>query len=161
MHLVYFRDIRASLKRQYSADKYLLLNLKICNHHYIMSETSFRVYHRQRVKQIFTSSRERSYFFIIYFLGWGGVWWYWVHFVRRPLFGLLYQPQMIDDDQCGAAGGIKIGRGNRSTRRKPAPVRLFPTWISRDMNWNWSRRLTAWAVARHISLERCYILFSA
>jgi hypothetical protein len=31
--------------------------------------------------------------------------------------GLLYQPQMIDDDS-GAIGGMKIGRGNRSTRRK-------------------------------------------
>jgi uncharacterized membrane-anchored protein len=27
---------------------------------------------------------------------------------------LLYQPQMIDDGDCGAIGGIKIGRGNRS-----------------------------------------------
>jgi hypothetical protein len=29
---------------------------------------------------------------------------------------------MIDDDECGAVGGIRIGRGNRSTRRKPDPV---------------------------------------
>jgi hypothetical protein len=29
--------------------------------------------------------------------------------------GLLYQPQVIDDGDCGAIGGIKIGRGNRST----------------------------------------------
>jgi hypothetical protein len=34
--------------------------------------------------------------------------------------GLLYQPQMIDDGDCGAIGGRKTGRGNRSTRRKPA-----------------------------------------
>jgi hypothetical protein len=27
---------------------------------------------------------------------------------------------MIDDGDCGAIGGMKIGRGNRSTRRKPA-----------------------------------------
>jgi hypothetical protein len=33
--------------------------------------------------------------------------------------GLLYQPQMIDDGDCGATGGMKICRGNRSTRRKP------------------------------------------
>jgi hypothetical protein len=33
---------------------------------------------------------------------------------------LLYQPRMIDD--YGAVGGMRIGRGNRSTRRKPAPV---------------------------------------
>jgi hypothetical protein len=26
--------------------------------------------------------------------------------------GLLYQPQMIDDGECGAVGGMKIGRGN-------------------------------------------------
>jgi hypothetical protein len=30
--------------------------------------------------------------------------------------GLLYQPRMIDDDY-GAIGGRRIGRGNRSTRR--------------------------------------------
>jgi hypothetical protein len=26
--------------------------------------------------------------------------------------GLLYQPQMIDDGDCGAVGGMKIGREN-------------------------------------------------
>jgi hypothetical protein len=41
--------------------------------------------------------------------------------------GLLYEPQMIDEDDCGAIGGMKIGRGNRSTRRKPAPAPLCPT----------------------------------
>jgi hypothetical protein len=35
--------------------------------------------------------------------------------------GLLYQPRMIGDGDCGEIGGMKIGRGNRSTRRKPAP----------------------------------------
>jgi hypothetical protein len=38
--------------------------------------------------------------------------------------GLLYQPRMIDDDGYGAVGGMRIGRGNRSTRRKPTPVPL-------------------------------------
>jgi hypothetical protein len=40
--------------------------------------------------------------------------------------GLLYKPQMIDVGDCGATGGIKIGRENRSTRRKPAPAPLCP-----------------------------------
>jgi hypothetical protein len=31
---------------------------------------------------------------------------------------------MIDDDECGAIDGMKIGRRNRSTRRKTAPVPL-------------------------------------
>jgi hypothetical protein len=64
--------------------------------------------------------------------------------------GLLYQPQMIDDDDCGAIGGIKIGRGNRSTRRKPAPVPLCPPQIPYDLSRArtlaaavGSRRLTA------------------
>jgi hypothetical protein len=43
--------------------------------------------------------------------------------VGRLLFGLLYQPRMTDDDdKCGAVGGMRIGRENRSTRRKPVPV---------------------------------------
>jgi hypothetical protein len=44
--------------------------------------------------------------------------------------GLLYQPRMMDDDY-GAVGGMRIGRGNRSTWRKPDPVPLcppHPTW---------------------------------
>jgi hypothetical protein len=36
--------------------------------------------------------------------------------------GLLYKPQMIDESDCGAIGGMKIGRGNQSTRRKRAPA---------------------------------------
>jgi hypothetical protein len=31
---------------------------------------------------------------------------------------------MIGEGDCGAIGGMKIGRGNRSTRRKPAPAPL-------------------------------------
>jgi hypothetical protein len=44
--------------------------------------------------------------------------------VLRPLTGLLYQPRMIGDGDCGEIGGIKIGRRNRSSRRKPAPAPL-------------------------------------
>jgi hypothetical protein len=36
--------------------------------------------------------------------------------------GLLYKSQMIDEGDCGAIGGMKIGRGNRSTRRKPGAI---------------------------------------
>jgi hypothetical protein len=46
--------------------------------------------------------------------------------------GILYQPQMIADGDCGAIGGMKIGRVNRSTRRKPAPVSLCPPQIPLD-----------------------------
>jgi hypothetical protein len=46
--------------------------------------------------------------------------------------GLLYKPQMIDEDDCGAIGGMKIGRGNRSTRRKPASAPLCPPQIPHD-----------------------------
>jgi hypothetical protein len=46
--------------------------------------------------------------------------------------GLLYQHRMIDDSDCGAIGEIKIGRENRRTRRKPAPVPLCPPQIPHD-----------------------------
>jgi hypothetical protein len=57
--------------------------------------------------------------------------------VRLSPFGtaattiLLYQLQMIDDDDCGA-GGMKIGRGNRSTGRKPATSPLCPSQIPHE-----------------------------
>jgi hypothetical protein len=34
--------------------------------------------------------------------------------------GLMYQPRMIGEGDYGEIGGIKIGRGSRSTPRKPA-----------------------------------------
>jgi hypothetical protein len=46
--------------------------------------------------------------------------------------GLLYQLRTIDDGDCGAISGMKIIRGNRSTRRKPAPVPLCPSHIPHD-----------------------------
>jgi hypothetical protein len=69
--------------------------------------------------------------------------------------GLLYQPRMIDDDDCGAIGGMRFGRGNRSTRRKPTPAPLCQPQILHDQTRTriraaavGSRRLTAWAMAR-------------
>jgi hypothetical protein len=53
--------------------------------------------------------------------------------------GLLYQPRMIDD-AYGAVGGMMIGRGNRSTRRKPAPVPLCPPQIPHDLGSTPGRR---------------------
>jgi hypothetical protein len=83
--------------------------------------------------------------------------WDWVCLVLRPLFGLLYQPQMIDDE-CGAVGGMRFGRGNRSTWRKPAPVALCSPQIPHDLTRARTRaaavgsqRLTSWAMARPIS----------
>jgi hypothetical protein len=52
--------------------------------------------------------------------------------------GLLYKPQMTDEDDCGAIGGINIDRGNRSTRRKPAPAPLCPPQIPHDQTRAWT-----------------------
>jgi hypothetical protein len=46
--------------------------------------------------------------------------------------GLLYQYRMVGDGDCGEIGGMKIGRRNRSTRRKPAPAPLCPPQIPHD-----------------------------
>jgi hypothetical protein len=39
---------------------------------------------------------------------------------------------MIDEGDYGAIGGTQIGRGNRSTRIKPAPAPLCPPQIPHD-----------------------------
>jgi hypothetical protein len=77
--------------------------------------------------------------------------------------GLFYKPQMIDEDDSGAIGRIEIGRGNRSTRRKPAPAPLCPPQIPHDQTRTQtgaaavgSERLTAWAMA-----QPCYWLMTA
>jgi hypothetical protein len=41
----------------------------------------------------------------------------------------------IDDAERGAVGGMRIGRGNRSTRRKPANLPLCPPQISHELTW--------------------------
>jgi hypothetical protein len=77
---------------------------------------------------LFLGGRERPLTFVTvgdyFFFKFLAVGWDWVHLLRRPLIGLLYQPRMIDDAEYGAVGGMRIGRGNRSSRRKPAPVPL-------------------------------------
>jgi hypothetical protein len=66
----------------------------------------------------------------------------------------LYQPRMMDDDECGAVGGM-IGRENRSTRRKPALFPFCPPWIPHDLIRARTRSaavqnqlLIAWAMTR-------------
>jgi hypothetical protein len=68
--------------------------------------------------------------------------------------GLFYQPQMIDDGDRGATGGMKIGRGNRNTRKKSASKPLCPPQITHDQTRAAAvgkQRLTAWAMARPVT----------
>jgi hypothetical protein len=69
--------------------------------------------------------------------------------------GVLYQPRIKGDGDCREIGGIKIGRGNRSSRRKPAPAPLSTPQIPHAYTRFWTRaaavgsqRLTAWAMVR-------------
>jgi hypothetical protein len=69
--------------------------------------------------------------------------------------GLLYQSQTIDDGDYGEIGGMKNGRRNRSTRRKPAPEPHCSPQIPHDQTRARTRatavgsqRLTAWGMAR-------------
>jgi hypothetical protein len=61
---------------------------------------------------------------------------------------------MLDDGDCGAIDGMKIGRGNRITRRRPAPALLClpheQTWIRTRAAAMGSQWLTAWAMVRPI-----------
>jgi hypothetical protein len=51
---------------------------------------------------------------------------------RRPLFGLLYQPRMMDDNKC-ATNGVIISRENRSTRRNRVSVSICPQQVPHDL----------------------------
>jgi hypothetical protein len=79
-----------------------------------------------------TSTFEAVYKYFFLFLG---VEWDWVHLVRRPVFG-LFEPRMMIGDVCGALSGKRIGKGNRSTRRKPTPAPLRPPQIPHDLGSN-------------------------
>jgi hypothetical protein len=90
-------------------------------------------------------------FYVFYYSWWGGT----KSLGTAATSALLYKPQMIDEDDCRAIGGMKIGRGNRSTWRKPAPAPLCPPQIPHDQTRARTRaaavesqRLTAWAMAR-------------
>jgi hypothetical protein len=54
---------------------------------------------------------------------------------------------MIGEGDCGATGGMKIGKGNRSTRIKLAPAPLCPSRIPLDQ----TRDRTRAAAERHLS----------
>jgi hypothetical protein len=62
---------------------------------------------------------------------------------------------MINDDY-GAVGGMRIGRGNRSTRRKPAPVPLCPPQIPHDL----TNMLIAMAFAESIAIYSLILAFT-
>jgi hypothetical protein len=65
------------------------------------------------------------------------------------------QRRWYDDSWMWEVGGIRIRGGNRSTRRKAAPVPLCPPQIPHDLTGVWtvtsevgSRQLVAWATTR-------------
>jgi hypothetical protein len=56
-----------------------------------------------------------------------------------------------DDDECGAVGGMRIGKGNRSTRRKTAPVPFCPLKIPHYLTW--AQTQTAAVVSQRLTPE--------
>jgi hypothetical protein len=68
------------------------------------------------------------------------------------------------DYDDGEIGGMMIGRGNRSTRRKPAPVPLCPPQTTHAARTRIrasaveSQRLTAWATARPFLINLIFFL---
>jgi hypothetical protein len=80
-------------------------------------------------------------FFFLSFLGWGET---------SPLGTSATNSPTVPapDDDCGAVGGMRTGRGHRNTRRKPASVPLGPPQIPHDLTWARSRRQTFSAMAR-------------
>jgi hypothetical protein len=66
---------------------------------------------------------------IFFYYWWGGT----KSVSTAATSGLLYKPQIIDEDDCGAIGGIKIGTGETEVLgEKPAPAPLFAPQIPHD-----------------------------
>jgi hypothetical protein len=104
---------------------------------------------------------------MFYTLQFGSLYWL-IPLVTAATTCLSHQPQMRGEGDCGAIGGMKIGKGNRSIRRKPAPAPLCLSKIPLDLAWARTRaaamesqRLTAWAMARPLSrnLNEQYLIF--
>jgi hypothetical protein len=102
----------------------------------------------RRLAQEMPNRLVSKYFFILSF----GLWGYWHCGHSWPIV-----PASGDsEDDCGEADVMYIGRGNRSSRRKPAPAPLlsitkFPhdqTRVITRAAAVGSRRLTAWSMAR-------------
>jgi hypothetical protein len=39
-------------------------------------------------------------------------------------------------NECGAVGGMKIGKAKQSARRKPVPVPLYPPQVPLYLTWD-------------------------
>jgi hypothetical protein len=100
------------------------------------------------------------WYFLFFFMGWD-----WVHLVLRPLFGLLYQPQMIYDGDCRAVGGMWIGGGNPKYWEKTYSCAILsitnPIWL--DLGSNPGRRdgkpatnRLSYGTASNLVLSGCY-----
>jgi hypothetical protein len=73
------------------------------------------------LNQASTEYEPKHFFLLFEFLGVG---WDWVHLVRRPLTGLLYQPRI---DECGAFDGRIISGGNQIDSKKTCPSATLST----------------------------------
>jgi hypothetical protein len=57
----------------------------------------------------------------------------------RPCIGLLYQPWIIDGDDCGAVSGMNEWQGKPEFSETTAPVPIWPAEITHDSSWDRTR----------------------
>jgi hypothetical protein len=57
---------------------------------------------------LYLNTGQHKHRIIIFYYWWGGT----KSLGTAATSGLIVQPQMIDEDDCGAIGGMKIGRRN-------------------------------------------------
>jgi hypothetical protein len=64
----------------------------------------------------------------------------------------MYKPPI---DEYRVFGGMGFGKGNSSTRRKPAPVSSYPLQIRYDLTWG--RNLITAVGSRRITARGCFL----
>jgi hypothetical protein len=98
----------------------------------ISNLTNFMVFSMMSCEWLATESETEDSFFLA---SWGGV-------RLSPLgrsatnWPIVPVPDDIGGDECGSVCGIRIGRGKRSTQRKPDPMPLCPPQIPHDLGSN-------------------------
>jgi hypothetical protein len=102
-------------------------------YHFIIAAFFYRP-HLHHLTLAPNSSCARKVGFLFSFSGWGETQSTWYVGHCWPIV-----PAPDDRWRLWAVGGMRIGRGNRNTRRKPAPVPLCPQQISHDLTWDRTR----------------------
>jgi hypothetical protein len=88
---------------------------------------------------------------------------FFIGYLKMLSVSRLYSVHCRMINKCGTVGGMKIGRGNRSTQRKPPSVTLtttYPTWSDLRLNSGWRNTNLAIKHFSYVTLNKVKVKLS-